>query len=115
MTEITCIVCPKGCRLAVDEDNDCAVSGNSCERGVKYGRQEVLDPRRVLTSTVILEGSALRRCPVRTSKPISKSKLFEVMDVVNSLKIAAPVKIGQVLVADILGTGADLIVTRDVD
>ena len=65
MTELICIVCPKGCHLKVDEENGYAVTGNSCERGAAYGKKELVNPTRVVTSTVRIEGAALRRLPVR--------------------------------------------------
>ena len=52
MKELVCIVCPRGCRLKVDEENDFAVTGNTCPRGAEYGRNEIMAPTRVLTSTV---------------------------------------------------------------
>lgn len=115
MTEMICIVCPKGCRLTVDENNGFAVTGNACERGEAYGRQELQNPTRTLTSTVRVTGGALRRCPVRTSAPIPKTLIFDAMERINSLTVPAPVHIGQVLIADLLGTGSDLIATRNIE
>lgn len=115
MTEMICIVCPKGCRLKVDENNGFAVSGNACERGETYGRQELQNPTRTLTSTVRVTGGQLSRCPVRTSEPIPKRLIFEAMEQVNALSVQAPVHIGQVLISNLLDTGADLIVTREIE
>ena len=66
MKELVCIVCPKGCRLHVDDENGYTVTGNSCPRGAEYGKNEIQNPTRVLTSTVRLSGGAYRRCPVKT-------------------------------------------------
>lgn len=115
MTEMICIVCPKGCHLKVDEENDYKVTGATCEKGVEYGKVELLNPTRVLTSTVKLEGGAIRRCPVRTNGAIPKGKIFEAMDEINAVTLTAPVKIGQVVIPDLLGTGIDLIATRNID
>ena len=114
MTELICIVCPKGCHLKVDEENGYAVSGNSCEKGEAYGKAELLHPTRTLTTTVKILGGELPRCPVRTASPIPKDKMFDAMEVIDRLAVAAPVQRGQVLIADLLGTGADLIATRDI-
>ena len=114
MAELICIVCPKGCHLTVDEKTF-AVSGNSCEKGAEYGKTELKNPTRTLTSTVKLENGALPRCPVRTSAPIPKGKMFDAMAVLEGVSLAAPVKIGQVAVKNLLGTGADVIVTRNID
>ena len=114
MAELICIVCPKGCHLKVDETTF-AVTGNSCENGAEYGANELRNPTRTLTSTVKLENGVLPRCPVRTSAPIPKGKMFEAMAVLEGVTLTAPVKIGQVAVENLLGTGADLIVTRNID
>ena len=114
MAELICIVCPKGCHLKVDETSF-AVSGNSCEKGAEYGANELHNPTRTLTSTVKLENGVLPRCPVRTSAPIPKGKMFDAMAVLEGVSLAAPVKIGQVAVKNLLGTGADVIVTRNID
>ncbi len=115
MKELICIVCPQGCRLKVDEANDYAVSGNRCARGEDYGRTELSNPTRVLTSTVDVLGSHIARCPVKTNGAIPKSKMFEAMEKVRAVKLTAPVRSGQVVIADLLGTGVDLVATRDME
>ena len=115
MKELVCIVCPKGCRLQVDEDDGFAVTGNSCPRGAEYGKNELKNPTRVLTSTVSIENALHRRCPVKTDRPIPKGKLFEVMELVGKVRLQAPVRSGDVGIADAAGTGADLIVTKTMD
>ena len=114
MTELICIVCPKGCHLKVDENNGFAVTGNSCEKGEAYGKAELMHPTRTLTTTVKVLGGELPRCPVRTASSIPKDKMFAAMAVIDRLAVAAPVQRGQVLIADLLGTGADLIATRTI-
>ena len=111
MADMICIVCPKGCHLHVDE-NSLAVSGNSCEKGAEYGKTELQNPTRTLTSTVRLLGGTLHRCPVRSSVPIPKSKLLEAAAALESVTLTAPVKIGQVAVENIVNSGADMLVTR---
>lgn len=111
MKELICIVCPRGCHLHVDEENNFAVTGNSCPRGAEYGRAELTHPTRVVTSTVRLAGAACRRCPVKTSAPVPKDKIFDVMARIGTVEAAAPVHLGQVLVPDICGSGADLVAT----
>ncbi len=113
MKELICIVCPKGCHLTVDENNDYAVSGNTCKRGEVYGKEELRNPVRVLTSTVCISGSMLPRVPVKTTTAIPKGKLFEAMKVIDELYFEAPVACGDVLLSDILGTGVDIVATRD--
>lgn len=112
MKELICIVCPRGCHLRVDEENGYAVTGNSCARGAEYGRTELTNPTRVLTSTVAVEGGAHPRCPVKTNAPIPKGKLFEAMAALDGIVLQAPVALGQVVVENVCGTGADFIATR---
>lgn len=112
MKELTCIVCPKGCRLKVDEENDYQVTGFSCQRGEEYGRQELLHPTRVLTSTVRISGGLHARLPVKTNGVLPKEKLFEAMRLLDAVSVQSPVKAGQVIVPDVLGTGVSFIATR---
>ncbi len=113
MTQITCILCPKGCRLKVDEENDYKVTGYSCEKGKAYGRDELMHPVRVVTSTVRAEGGAHHRCPVKTNGSIPRDKMFDAMRLLDGIVLESPVKRGQVVVKDILGTGIDFVATRD--
>lgn len=112
MKELICIVCPKGCHLKVDEENGYAVTGNGCPRGAEYGKVELTNPTRVVTSTVAVEGGAHPRCPVKTNKPIPKGKILEAMASLDGLVLQAPVALGQVVVRDVCGTGADFVATR---
>ena len=112
MKQVICTVCPRGCRLSVDEEHDFRVTGNHCPRGEAYGKAELQNPVRTLTSTVAITGAAYPRLPVKTDRPIPKSRLREAMAVINTLTVAAPVHTGDVLIADLLGTGAALVATR---
>ena len=112
MSEVICVMCPNGCRLTVDENNGYAVTGNACPLGVEYGRAEVTDPRRVLTSTVRVSGGAYTRCPVKTTAGLPKAKVFEAMRLLNGLDLHAPVEQGQVILSNVLDSGADVVATR---
>lgn len=112
MTELTCIICPNGCRLKVDDDLN--VTGNKCPRGAVYGKQEVTNPTRTVTSTVPCDSKSLRVCPVKTANPVPKGKMFDVMKDIDSCFVKVPCKIGDVVKKDIGGTGVDLVVTRDI-
>lgn len=113
MKHLICIVCPNGCHLDVDDENGFKVTGNRCQRGAEYGKTELTNPTRVLTSTVKISSASHRRCPVKTDGPIPKGKLFEAMDVLDNVELKSPVKRGDVVINNILGTGANLIVTKD--
>ncbi len=112
-----CTGCPLGCRLEVEviEDDVVEVRGFACRRGERYGRQEHLDPRRSLTTTVWIEGAAIRRAPVRTAGEIPRDRVDEVIHALRGLRVRAPVRRGDVVLADAAGTGTDVIVTRDLE
>jgi CxxC motif-containing protein len=113
--DLVCIACPVGCRLTVRaEDGEIRVSGNQCSKGETYGREEVLAPRRVVTTTVRLTGSGLRRLPVKTSQPLPREHIQALLAEAHRLELAPPVRLGQVLLADFLATGVDLVATRTV-
>lgn len=114
MKAIVCIVCPKGCRLQVDESNGYAVTGNACKRGATYGREEAEHPTRVLTSTVRVEGGALRRCPVKLTAPIPKELIPEAMDTLRGVCLHPPIRLGQRVVSDVCHTGVDFVATRSI-
>ena len=113
LQEVICIVCPKGCHLKVSPV-DFTVTGGSCEKGIDYGIAELKNPVRVLTSTVKVEGSDLIRCPVRTNGSIPKGKIMAAMEEINKVALKAPGRVGEVVIPDILGTGVDVIATRDI-
>jgi len=107
-----CIVCPTGCRLHVDEGTG-QVTGNQCARGEVYAHKELHDPTRVLTSTVRIRHALHPRLPVKTDRDIPKALLFEAMRALDGVVAAAPVKCGDVLLAKVCGTEANIVATRD--
>ena len=112
MKELICIVCPKGCHLQVDENNDYAVTGNGCPRGAEYGRAELTHPTRVVTSTVRCVGGIYPRCPVKTDRPIPKERMFDIMEELNRVEVSAPAPLGTVVIANVCGTEANVVTTR---
>ncbi|RLI93350.1 MAG: molybdopterin oxidoreductase [Candidatus Altiarchaeales archaeon] len=112
-----CIVCPNGCEIEVrySEKRIEKVSGNLCGRGMDYVKRELFSPERSVTSSVEVRNGSLPLVSVKTSKPIPKEKIFAVMDEIASIEVEAPIRIGDVIVRDILGTGADIIATKNVD
>lgn len=115
--KMTCIQCPQGCQLSVDVENGYVlkVTGNKCPKGEAYAKQEIENPVRTLTSTVLAEGLSLKMVPVKTSKPIPKNKLMAVMQEIRKIKINKPMRVNQSLVKNILGLGADLVLTRNAE
>lgn len=110
MTELVCIVCPKGCRLKVDSALN--VTGHSCPRGEAYAKEEVSNPIRVVTSTVRVEGGNHRRCPVKTNGKIPKALIFEVIKALDGVCLKSPVQIGQVVISNVCETGIDFVTTN---
>ena len=113
MKEFTCIICPRGCHLKIDDDLN--VTGNFCPRGKKYATDEVTCPMRNITSTVKINSLIINRVPVKTSGDIPKDKMFEVMQEINKACVNAPIKMHDVIIKDVLGLGVDVIATRSVD
>ncbi len=117
--KLTCIVCPLGCRLEVVSDADgkiISISGNTCKRGYDYASTEFTDPRRTLTTTVRIDGSGRDKfLPVRTSAPIPKPKLFEAMELANSIVVSAPIKAGDIVCKDFIEPGINLIACKTVE
>lgn len=114
MKNLICIVCPRGCRLTVDEENGYKVSGNQCARGAEYGKNEIQNPVRTVTTTVRIQSASMKLCPVRTEKPIPKEMMFDCIKALNAVALKAPVKTGDIAYGNILSTGVNVIVTRDI-
>ena len=114
MEELICITCPKGCTLKIQVENHqiLSVTGNGCPRGISYAESEILHPMRMVTSTVKITGAKIARCPVMTSKPIPKDRIFDVMHEIEQVNISSPVIVDQVLIRNICGLDADLVATR---
>ena len=112
MKELICIMCPKGCHLTVDDELN--VTGNTCPRGVTYGKQEVTDPRRYLTSTVRLKSKYSPRLPVISSGDLPKDMVSEVVKFLDTIEVSAPVKVKDVIVENVLGLGVDILATRTI-
>ncbi len=114
--ELTCIQCPLGCRLTVTIDNgQVSVTGNTCPRGAVYGEKEVTHPTRTVTSTVRVTGGEIDRVSVKTERDVPKEAIFDVMREIRSAAVAAPIVIGDVLIENVAGTGADVVATKTVN
>ncbi len=114
--ELTCINCPLGCLLSVvvDEGEVASVTGNTCKRGEAYGRKEVVNPTRIVTTSVPVDGSPSERMvSVKTASDIPKGKIYDVMRALREVRMTAPVHIGDVVLANVCGTGVDVVATRE--
>lgn len=115
--ELTCVVCPAGCKMLVTLDDSGKISdiqGNTCPRGKAYAENEVTHPVRTLTTTVIIKtANGKRMLPVKTDKPIPREALFDAMSIVRKFTASAPVKTGDVLIADFVEVGTNLVACKD--
>lgn len=114
---LTCIRCPKGCQVTVTLEGGqvTSVAGNGCPRGDAYVRKEVTDPTRVVTTVVPVSGSDVARMvSVKTAGDVPRAKVLDVVRALSGVSMAAPVHIGDVVLADVCGTGVDVIATKDV-
>jgi CxxC motif-containing protein len=114
LQELICITCPKGCVTKVwKEKGDIKIEGKICKKGKEYIQQEYIEPKRVLTTTVVVEQCPIKRLPVRTQEAIPKNSLFSVMDQLADVRVKPPIKMGAVIIEDVLGTGVDVIASDD--
>jgi CxxC motif-containing protein len=115
--EITCIICPLGCKILVKQDGTLCeiVGGNKCKRGVEYARSEALDQRRMLTSSISVIGGTWPLVSVKTTKPVPKKDIFTVLKVIQKTIVKAPVERGQILLKNVADTQIDVIATKTVD
>jgi CxxC motif-containing protein len=107
--DITCIGCPLGCGITVTmEDGKVKeIKGNSCKKGESFAINEAADPRRILTTTMLTASGGL--IPVKSDRPVKKGILFDLMKAINMETVKEPVEIGDVLIKNILGSGADIV------
>lgn len=121
---LTCIICPIGCALSVEEGStgDLTVKGNRCIRGAAYAQEEIRAPKRVVTATCGIAGNrvpsgltAPRRIPVKTTSPCPKEKINELLGDIYNLKVSLPVKAGDKLIPDWKGSGFDVIAVRSLE
>ncbi|MDO5416969.1 MAG: DUF1667 domain-containing protein [Lachnospiraceae bacterium] len=126
----TCIMCPQGCDITAElaesgkeKQRDGSgngpviqtVSGNRCRRGLEYVTQEIENPMRNIATSVLVDGGELPLASVRLTRPIPKCRIFDVMEEIKKVRRTAPVREGQVVIADVLGLGSDVIITKTVE
>ncbi len=129
----TCIMCPRGCGLEALLEPVCAsgtgsradgsepvyvirqVTGNGCQKGEQYVRQEIENPMRNIATSILVDGGDLPLASVRLTAPVPKGRIFDVMEKIRQVRRKAPVNEGDVVIADVLGLGVDVIVTRTVE
>lgn len=111
--DLICIICPRGCGLHVEQQGEeLVVSGNACPKGKQYAIDECTNPVRTITSMVRVSNREDMMVSVKTAAPIPKGAIFDVMKLIRSASVEAPVKIGDVILPDIYGT--QIVATKEV-
>ncbi len=111
---IRCIVCPTGCQIqAISKGPDIIFEGYACKRGLEYAEQEFYEPKRILTTTIRVENGFLPLIPVRTDKPILKDRLRDALNEIAKTVVKPPVKMGDILIENILKLDSNIIASRD--
>jgi len=115
VTKMICVTCPVGCSLKVTHKGKTViqVEGNACKRGVEYAQAELTDPRRMVATTVKVRGGVHPLVPVYTAIPFPKALIFDLLAELRRVELQAPVKMNQVVLENALGTGVNILASRD--
>ena len=115
MKDLVCIVCPRGCRMQIAEENGAlTITGNGCKRGAAFAESEWRDPRRTICTTVRTAFPDVPVLPVRVSAEIPKDRIFDVMREINRTTVRTRLGRGDIILENVLGLGADVIATSNV-
>ena len=114
--DLICIRCPLGCPIHVELEDGAvtSVTGNTCPRGEAYARKEVTAPTRIVTSTVRVNGGIFPMVSCKTANDVPKQTVIDVSRALENITIDAPIAIGDIILANVCGTGVDIIATRNV-
>ena len=114
--KITCILCPIGCEILAEiKEGECRIiEGCKCKGGEEYAINEVFNPKRMLTTSILIENGVWPLVSVKSSKPIPKEKLFNVLKQIKKTTIKAPVKSGQIIIKNLENIGINIIATKTV-
>lgn len=120
--QFNCTTCPSECLLTVEVERDAdgvaevrSVAGNSCPRGDKFAHQELTCPMRVLTTTVAVSGGDEALLPVRTAEAIPLELHAQAMALIRGLVVKAPIRMGDVVLENLLNTNIDLVASMNID
>jgi len=117
--KIRCIVCPEGCAMLAEYEAGSkkiiSLEGNNCRKGIKFAEAEITNPLRLLTTTISIDSRISQRLPVRSNTPAPKEKIAPMLKAVKKVGAKAPIKMGEIIMADVLGTGVDIISSATVE
>lgn len=117
--ELICVICPNGCQLEADIEEDGQVfvkeiRGHLCEKGPEWAEQELINPMRTIASSIMVDGGDFPLVSVRTDSPIPLKSISEVMKAIKSSRARAPVQIGEIMIESPAGTSCNIIATRNI-
>ncbi len=115
--EKKCLVCPLACdlQISINNENNYIVEGNKCNRGRDYALKELIEPSRVITSSVLLQNNPMSRLPVKSNGIIEEKLISQCMEIIKTFQVTAPVEKGQVIIPNILDTNVDIVAARRVN
>ncbi|MCR3905742.1 MAG: DUF1667 domain-containing protein [Tenericutes bacterium] len=109
--QMTCVICPVGCQLFVDDD---VITGNKCNRGYEYAFQELTNPKRIVTTTVATTSNNKPRLSVKTDKPINKELVFEVIKELRKIEVNVSTSVGDIIIENIFNSGVNIVSTDEI-
>ena len=114
--KITCIICPIGCKIFVRTNGKqiTVTEGNRCKKGIHYARSEILDPRRMLTTSILVKGGEWPLVSVKSTRAIPKDRLFSILEQIKKITINAPVVSGQTIIKNVLNSDIDFVATKTI-
>jgi len=113
-TNVTCVLCPIGCIIKINKDKSFIIEGARCEKGIEYATHEILNPKRILTTSILVKNGNLPLVSVKTSKPIPKNKIFKILEIIKKKYVEAPIEIGEIIIENIMDTGSDIVATKTI-
>lgn len=115
--QITCIICPMGCILDTiwTESEIISIKGQKCKKGKSYAEEEIYNPTRIVTTTILVKKGVIPLVSVKTDKPVPKGLIFSIMEELKQKTLIAPVTIGDIIIKNIKQTGVNIIATKTVD
>ena len=112
---IICILCPIGCEIKVNKEKISIIEGAKCKKGIEYSKNEIINPTRTITTSILVKNGNLPLVSIKTSKPIPKQKINQILDIIKNKSVSAPIKIGDIIIKNILDTGSDIIATKSIE
>lgn len=117
--EMICISCPIGCHLTVSYNENKVITNeniqvlnNKCPRGLIYGKEEILAPKRVVTATCAIDSELMNRIPVKSTGAIIKEEISGLLEELYRVRLKSPIKTGDVIISDYNKSGIDIVSTR---